>query len=131
MTDESDWRDHETGRPGISIGQLSDGESITVQAIGEPYWREQEIEQADGSVDEAEALHLPVRVLDHPDDLLAMSDDDIDPEAEYDIINSSSGFFNALKAAFPDGTAVNGQHLTVTAHQPDDVFSRYYTVEAE
>lgn len=122
-----DWRDHEAGRTGVSVGQLSDGETVTVEAVSEPFRRDTE---------EAEdALHVPVIVHEAPDGFADMSGDDIetaddseDP-AEYNIINSSAGFFESLVNEFPEGVAVAGSVFDITARQPDDSFSRYYEID--
>lgn len=120
----SNWRDWEPGRTGVSVANLADGESLTVQVIDEPF--RQDTEQSE------EALHVPVKVLESPEGFPDMSGDNVDSETEYNIINSSTAFFNALMNAFPEGQQVQGQHLEIEAHQPDpdDQFSRAYEIEA-
>lgn len=120
---ENDWRDWEPGRTGISVAQLSDGESVQAQIVGEPY--------RDETSESDDALHVPVQFVgDIPDEFRDMSGDPVDNEEEYNIINSSSTFFNALVGAFSEGTDLNGQMVDITARQPDDQYSRSYEVEA-
>lgn len=117
----SDWRDHESGRTGLSVSDLGDEESMEVQAVGEPFRRD--------TSESEDALHVPVRVADAPDHVADMSGDPVDNETEYHIINSSSGFFVALMEAFPDGDDVAGETFEIVAYQPGDQYSRYYEIE--
>lgn len=118
-----DWRDFEAGRRGVSVSQLSDGESLNAQIIGEPY-RE--------STSESEnALHLPVMLMDVPDDFRDMSGEEIDSEEEYNIINSSSTFFSALLEAFPEDVQANGQNVEISASQEGDTFTRSYEISPQ
>lgn len=130
------WTDKEPGRAGLSLGQLSDGESIRAQIVGEPFWQTHEIDQGDGSTEEAEALHVPVNPLDVPDGYTDMSGEELDDDAEYAVINSSSSFYQALMSAFGVETGqeppqLNGQIVSITAYQPSDQYSRFFEVEAE
>lgn len=118
-----DWRDHEPGRAGLSVAGLGDGESMTARVLSEPFRRD-----TDESDD---ALHVPVQVVDSPDHLNDMSGESITQEKEYNIINSSSAFFNALVDAFPEGTEMAGETVEITARQPGDNFSRFYEIQAE
>lgn len=115
------WRDHEPGRAGLSVAGLGDGESMTAKVISEPFRRD-----TDESDD---ALHVPVHVDDAPDHLEDMSDETVTQDKEYNIINSSSAFFNALVDAFPEGTEMAGETVEIVARQPGDNFSRYYEIE--
>lgn len=129
MTDDGDWRDHESGRTGLSVGGLRDGDSMEVQGTSEPFRRD--TEEAD------DALHVPVVVIEAPDYLEDMSGDPVDvyegddeEPTEYHIINSSSAFFEALTRAFPPGAEVNGTPFRISVEQPDDAYSRTYSIEA-
>lgn len=117
-----DWRDHEPGRRGVSVAQLSDGEAITAQILSNPYRQETEQSQ--------DALHVPcVFVGEIPDGFTDMSGEEIQEGEEYNIINSSTAFFNALLSAFPEGNDPTGEVIEITGHQPADAYSRYYSVE--
>ncbi|AAQ13753.1 hypothetical protein [His 1 virus] len=124
----SDWRDFEPGRTGVSVANMADGESVEVQVVGEPY-------REDTSVSD-NALHLPVVFLEAPDSFQDMSDDSVvtaeesdgEPK-EYNIINSSTAFFNALVDAFPEAEQITGQSVEITARQPGDEYSRFYEME--
>ena len=118
-----DWREHEPGRAGLSVAGLGDEESMVVSAIAEPYFAE--TEESD------EAFHVPCVVESAPDHMTDMSEKEIDSETEYNIINSSSGFFNAMLDAFPEGQDVAGETLEITAYQPGDNFSRSYEIDAQ
>lgn len=122
MTDDGDWRDHEPGRAGLSVAGLGDGESMTCGVLSEPFRRD--TEESD------DALHVPVTVGDAPDHMEDMSGESLDSESEYNIINSSSAFFNALVEAFPPGEEMAGSTIEITARQPGDNFSRFYEIEA-
>lgn len=117
----SDWTDHEAGRTGVNVSQLADGESVTCQGAGEPFRRD--------TSESDDALHVPVQFLETPEDFVDMSENEIDDETkEYNIINSSTSFFEAMLSVFED-TPMAGQSFEITAHQPDDVYSRYYEIE--
>lgn len=120
------WADAEAGKRGLSVAQLSDGETAAFQLTGEPYRQE--------TAESPDALHIPVNPLDVPDGFADMSGDTLQEDMEYVIINSSSGFYQALCAALGiepgegyDGS-LEGQHMTVEASQPGDTFSRTYSV---
>lgn len=122
------WRDYEPGRTGVSVASLADGETVKAQIIGEPY-------REDTSVSD-NALHVPVSFVEVPDGFEDMSGEQVETasdngEAEYNIINSSSAFFNALLEAFPADTTINGQIVEIEAHQPGDDYSRFYQIEAQ
>lgn len=118
----------EPGRTGFSVAQLSDGEEITVEAIGEAYVAS--TEHSD------KAIHAPVAVVDAPDTFEDMSgqpveaagDSDGEPR-EYNIINSSTAFYNALTGEFGDDGPPAGTTYVIRARQPDDSYSRYYEIE--
>lgn len=125
----SDWRDFTPGRTGVSVANMGDGETVEAQIVGEPY-------REDTSVSD-DALHVPVVFLETPTEFADMSGDDVvtaedsNGEArEYNIINSSTAFFNALLDAFPDAETVVGQTVEITARQPGDEYSRFYEIEA-
>lgn len=135
------WREFEEGRLGMSLGNLSDGESVEVFIDSEPYLNEEEIEQPDGSVETSESLRVPCAPISVPDGYTDMNEEEIEttddpyetPEnPEYDIINSSTSFKKAMREAFPDGVNPVEATVTITAHQPDetDTFGRKYSVEA-
>lgn len=135
------WRDFEEGRLGISLGTLSDGESIEVFIDEQPYLNEEEIEQDDGSVETSESLRVPCAPVSVPDGYTDMNDEEVnttdDPyeggeNPEYDIINSSTSFKKAMREAFPNGVNPVEATVVITAHQPDgaDNFGRTYSVEA-
>lgn len=137
----SDWRDFEEGRPGISIGTLPDGDSLTVFIDESPYLNKEEIERDDGRTEESESLRVPCIPVDVPDGFTDMNDDeiatvddphDVDDPDRYDIINSSSAFKVAMREAFPDGVEATNATVTITAHQsdPNDPFTRSFEVEA-
>lgn len=124
----SDWRDFEPGRTGVSVASMDDGETVEAQVVGEPY-------REDTSVSE-NALHVPVVFLEVPDGFSDMSGDSVvtaeDSEGEpkeYNIINSSTAFFNALLDAFPEANSMTGQTVEITARQPGDEYSRFYEME--
>jgi len=120
--ESKDWFDHEVGRQGASIARLSDGEGAVIDVIDEPYFAE--------TSESAEAFHVPVRFVNVPETFDDMNDDPISEDEEYNIINSSSGFFTAFRDAVSDPSEVAGSRLEITAHQPnDEATSRYYTVE--
>lgn len=114
------WRDFEPGRRGVSVAQLADGESVTAGITGEPYRRE--------TAESDHALHVPVVFGDVPDGFEDMSGDAVQEGEEYNIINSSSAFFEALIGAFPEGADVAGSNVEITASQPGDDFTRTYTI---
>lgn len=128
MTD--DWRDFEPGRTGVSVGQMADGEELKALVVSEPY--REDTSESDN------ALHVPVVILEAPEGFADMSgepvelseESDGEPE-EYNIINSSTAFFEALLDAFPEGSGIDGQIINVSVEQPGDTFSRRYEVEAE
>jgi len=125
----SDWRDFEPGRTGASVASMADGETVKAQIVDEPY-------REDTSVSD-NALHVPVVFLEVPDGFEDMSDDSVvtaeesegEPK-EYNIINSSTAFFNALIDAFPEADTMAGQTVDITAREPGDVYSRFYEMEA-
>lgn len=118
-----DWRDFEAGRRGVSVAQLSDGESALAQIISEPYRK---------STSESDnALHVPVIFMDVPDDFRDMSGEEVDSEREYNIINSSTAFFNALLEAFPEDAETVGQNVEISATQEGDAFTRSYRIDPQ
>lgn len=120
----SDWRDWEAGRTGVSVAGLQDGESMAVQIIDSPY-REDTQESQD-------ALHVPIVPMNYPEGFTDMSGEVLEEGDEYNIINSSSGFFNALLDAFPEGENPEGQIVEITAHQPtNEAYSRFYDIEVQ
>lgn len=138
------WRDFEEGRLGLSIGQLSDGESVVVFIDSEPYLNDEEIDQEDGSVETSESLRVPCVPVTVPDGFADMNDEGVDtieqPESvddipedatEYDIINSSTTFKTAMREAYPGDVEPVGSTATITAHQStaNDTFSRTYSVD--
>lgn len=123
MSDDGDWREHQPGRTGLSVAGLADGESMLVAVVGEPYFAE--TEESD------DAFHVPVQIESAPEHLSDMSGEDLDAEREYNIINSSSGFFNAFLDAFPSGENPVGETLEITARQPGDNYSRSYQVDPQ
>lgn len=137
-----DWRNFEEGRRGISLANLSDGESISVFIDEMPYLNEEEIDQPDGSTDVSESLRVPCVPVEIPDDFMDMNDDDVDtvddphdlPDdaPQYDIINSSATFKRAMREAFPEGVEPVSATVEITAHHPDgsDQYGRSYSVEA-
>lgn len=117
-----DWRDFEPGRTGISVARLDDGQSVVCRIVGEPFRRETE--------ESENALHVPV-VFDMdsvPKAFFDMSGYEIQEGKEYNIINSSTAFFNALMQEFPDGNSLEGKTVEISAEQPKDAFSRTYEV---
>lgn len=126
----SDWRDFEPGRTGVSVARLGDGEVARAQVVGEPYREE--------TATSENALHVPVAFLDIPDGFEDMSgepvvtaeESDGEPK-EYNIINSSTAFFQALLDAFPADGSINGQMMEITARQPGDDYSRFYEIEGQ
>lgn len=120
----SDWRDHEVGRRGVSVAQLSDDESVLAQVISDPYRK---------STSESDnALHVPVIFMgDIPDHFTDMSNEEVNNEREYNIINSSTAFFNALLEAFPEDVQATGQNVEITAHQDGDAFTREYDINPQ
>lgn len=118
-----DWRDFEAGRRGVSVAQLSDGENLTAQIIAAPYRK---------STSESDnALHVPVMFMDVPENFRDMSGDEIDTEKEYNIINSSTAFFNALLEAFPEDAQTTGQNVEISASQDGDAFTRSYDINPQ
>lgn len=123
MTDRRGLGDFDPGKIGISVAKLQDGDSLRVQV------------QADAYVEETShsdsAIHVPCVVLEAPDYFRDMSGNEIQENEEYNIINSSSGFYNALVDAIGVENH-QGQHLEIQAHQPgDEPTSRYYEITAE
>lgn len=126
----NDWRDFTPGRTGASVGQMADGEEIKVQVVSDPY--REDTSESDN------ALHVPVVFLETPEGFTDMSGESVvvagdaegEPE-EYNIINSSTTFFEALLEAFPQGSSIEGQIVNITARQEGDTFTRTYEIEAE
>lgn len=123
------WSEAEPGRRGLSVAQLSDGESASFTCLGNPY--REDTEESDG------ALHVPVSPSDVPDGMADMSGDDLEEGREYNIINSSTAFYLALcralgiEAGERYGGTIEGSEMVVTAHQPDDGdrYSRDYSID--
>lgn len=129
--------DFEPGRRGLSVGQLSDGETASFRCEGNPYTDTHQIPQGDGTVDEAEAIHVPVSPEDVPDGFADMNGDPVDSDEEYNLINSSTGFYLALCRALGiepgeeyDGS-IESSIMHVSAVQEGDEFSRDYQIEFE
>lgn len=122
--------EYEPGRTGLSVSQLGDGQAVTVLCTGDVFL--QETSESD------DAIHQPCVVLDAPDGFTDMSGDpvetsaDVDEPEEYNIINSSTAFYEALvRAGFQEGET-DGQKLYIEASQEgDDQFSRKYSISAE
>ena len=127
MSDRRGLVDYEPGRRGVSVAGLSDGESLTVQGIGNVYL--DETEHSD------DAIHVPCHIAEAPDDFRDMSGepvqtvDDTEEPVEYNIINSSSAFYNALIDVFGEAGETNGETFVITAYQPGDSFTRYYEID--
>lgn len=135
-----DWRDFDEGRRGLSVSQLADGESAEFFIDDEPFLNDEQIEQSDGSVEHSEALRVPVVPVTVPDGFEDMSGEAVETAEDleaaegneamrYHLINSSTAFKKAMRAAFPDGLDPVGSIVTVTANQPGDAFSRSYSVD--
>lgn len=122
----SDWRDAaRPDRQGVGLGQLGDGEAITVGFL------------EDGSLVETEhgeALQVGVSVLDVPDGYEDMSGEQVravgeveDAEnAEYNLMSSSSRLLYALAEI---GDDLTGETVEITAHGASDSFDRTYAIE--
>lgn len=122
----SDWRDKEVGRSGISLAELADGQELVCEVVDNPSWQEHEFENEAGEEDSSEAFHVPVIPSEYPDGFTDMSGSELQDQ-EYDIINSSSGFYSQFRDLFPNSSPV-GSVIVITAHQSGDEFSRYYEV---
>lgn len=127
MTERRGLDDFEPGRTGLTVAGLSDGESLEVMGIGNAF--------LDSTEESEDAIHVPVTVLEAPDGFTDMSGDPIEEaegeegDKEYNIINSSTGFYNALVDAVGEQGRTAGQLLTITAHQPgSEATSRYYEI---
>lgn len=120
--------DYEPGRTGISVANLSDGAEMTVQGNANAY--------LDSTEHSDDAIHVPCFVMDAPDGFTDMSgepvetvEDNPDNPKEYNIINSSTAFYEALIEAFGEEGRTDGQTFTIRASQPGDSFTRTYQIE--